>query len=151
MTLCVTGKQTFVMFAIEILSHWSYLNFTYIYNNIYTLFDLNVTLMTGKFYTLFPFSVFLFIIFSFFWVVLTSGSPQTQHLHPLSVPGPAINHVFPLALHALPPICQHLMRCTTSCNSLCTKSTCFKQLSFLTHWSLAQLRSPWGGLTRRSK
>lgn len=46
--------------------------------------------------------------------------PHSALTPTLNVPGQAIHHWFPTASHALPPICQHLMRHTTSCNPLCT-------------------------------
>lgn len=68
------------------------------------------------------FSFFLYLFLSIFQLSLHHGPSRLSTYTPLNVPGPAINHWFPTASHALPPICQHLMRHTTSCNPLCTNN-----------------------------
>lgn len=67
---------------------------------------------------LFSYPLCLFLYFS--QLSYHHGPSRLSTYIPLNVPGPAINHRFPTASHALPPICQHLMRHTTSCNPLCT-------------------------------
>lgn len=66
---------------------------------------------------LFSYSLCLFL---FYQLSLHQDPSRLSTYSPLNVPGLAINHWFPTASHALPPICQHLMRHTTSCNLLCT-------------------------------
>lgn len=68
------------------------------------------------FLSLFSYSLCLFV--SFFQLSSHHGPSRLSTHTPLSVPGPAINHWFPTASHALPPICQHLMHHTTSCDPL---------------------------------
>lgn len=93
----------------------------------------NLTLMISECTVPFPLILSIYFIYSsLFSNCLHIIVPLDSALTLLSLPGPAINHWFPTASHAFPTICQHLMCHTTSCNSLCT-STCFEQLSFLSH------------------
>lgn len=60
------------------------------------------------------------LVLFFFQLSSHHGPSRLSTYTPLNVPGTAINHWFPTASCAVPPICQHLMHHTTSCNPLCT-------------------------------
>lgn len=66
------------------------------------------------------FTYFLCLFLPFFQLSSHHGPFRLSTYTTLDVLDLAINHWFPTVSHALPPICQHLMRHTTNRNPLCS-------------------------------